>query len=148
MGTKVYIVNVEAAIYKGNQWLIIRRSEKEEHAPGVLSLVGGKVENDSVTSNILEETVKREISEEVGITVSNNIKYLESKLFYSNKGELVVDTVFLCEYQSGEITLDTDEVSDASWMTYAEILSGTDSPEWLVESIKKAEKSRRESAKI
>ncbi len=148
MGTMVYIVNVEAAIYKDNQWLIIRRSEKEEHAPGILSLVGGKVETDSATPNILEETIKREITEEGGITVTNHVNYLESKLFYSSKGEPVVDVVFLCEYQSGKLKLDTDEVSEAGWMTYAEILSGTDSPEWLVESIKKAEKARMESAKI
>ena len=33
MENKLYIVNVEAAIYKGNRWLIIRRSDKEDHAP-------------------------------------------------------------------------------------------------------------------
>ena len=42
MENKLYIVNVEAAIYKGNRWLIIRRSDKEDHAPGLLSLVGGR----------------------------------------------------------------------------------------------------------
>lgn len=148
MGNKVYIVNVEAAIFKDNQWLIIRRSDKEEHAPGVLSLVGGKVEADSPLPNILEETLRREITEEVGITVTNSFNYLDSKLFYTSKGEPVVDIVFLCEYQSGELIPDLDEVSKAYWMTYAEILSYADSPEWLVESIKKAEKSRLESSKI
>lgn len=33
-----YIVNVEAAIYKGDKWLIIKRGEKEEHVPGLLSM--------------------------------------------------------------------------------------------------------------
>lgn len=148
MGTMYYIVNVEAAIYKGNQWLIIKRSEKEEHAPGILSLVGGKVETDSVTSNILEETLRREIREEVGIEVTNDLCYLESKLFYATTGEPVVDMVFLCEYQSGEININPEEVSEAYWMSYPKILSCTDSPEWLIESIKKAEKARMENAKI
>ena len=47
----MFIVNVEGAIYKNDQWLLIRRSEKEEHAGGLLSLVGGKVEKDLITSN-------------------------------------------------------------------------------------------------
>ena len=37
----LFIVNVEGAIYKDEKWLLIRRSEKEEHAGGALSLVGG-----------------------------------------------------------------------------------------------------------
>lgn len=46
----MFIVKVEEAIYKDDKWLLIRRSEKEEHAGG-LSLVGGKVEKDLITSN-------------------------------------------------------------------------------------------------
>ncbi|MGI6561105.1 MAG: NUDIX hydrolase [Clostridia bacterium] len=148
MENKLYIVNVEAAIYKGNRWLIIRRSDKEDHAPGLLSLVGGKVEADSFTPNILEETLKKEIAEEVGITVSSTMYYLESKLFYVNPELPVVDMVFMCEYLAGELKPDNNEVSEAYWMTYPEILSCTDSPEWLIESIKKAEKARIETAKI
>lgn len=30
----MFIVNVEGAIYKNAKWLLIRRSEKEEHAGG------------------------------------------------------------------------------------------------------------------
>lgn len=33
MSNILYIVNVEAAIYKDDKWLIIKRSEKEEHVP-------------------------------------------------------------------------------------------------------------------
>lgn len=43
----MFIVNVEGAIYKNEKWLLIRRSKKEEHAGGLLSLVGGKVELDN-----------------------------------------------------------------------------------------------------
>ena len=44
-------MNVEAAIHKNDKWLIIKRSEKEEHAPGLLALVGGKVETKNVENN-------------------------------------------------------------------------------------------------
>ncbi|CAN7313515.1 hypothetical protein [Paenibacillus sp. LjRoot56] len=40
----MFIVNVEGAVFKEEKWLIIKRSEKEEHAGGSLSLVGGKVD--------------------------------------------------------------------------------------------------------
>jgi hypothetical protein len=43
-GTIMVIVNVEGAIFKNDTWLIIERSKKEEHAGGMLSLVGGKTE--------------------------------------------------------------------------------------------------------
>ena len=37
----MFIVNVEGAIRKNDKWLsIIERSKKEEHAGGLLSLVG------------------------------------------------------------------------------------------------------------
>lgn len=136
----MFIVNVEGAIYKNEKWLLIRRSEKEEHAGGLLSLVGGKVEKDGITSNILEETLKREISEEVGIAVSN-LRYVNSSLFETDKGLTVVNIVFLCEHQSGEpYAKCLDEVSDVFWMSTLEILDDPDLPVYLKENIKLADK--------
>lgn len=63
------IVNVEGAIRKNDKWLVIERSKKEEHAGGWLSLVGGKLDIEGNFSDILERTVKREILEEVGVSV-------------------------------------------------------------------------------
>jgi NADH pyrophosphatase NudC (nudix superfamily) len=143
-----YIVNVEAAIYKGEKWLIIKRGEKEAHAPGLLSMVGGKVETNVAMSNVLEEALQREIMEEVGIKIASKIHYVESKSFVTDKGEMVIDIVFLCTYQSGEPKcISSDEVSDVHWLTFAEVLSNTNSPRWLVESLKKAEKVRLEIEK-
>ena len=45
---KMFIVNVEGAVYKNGKWLLIERSLKEEHAGGTLSLVGGKVEKKEI----------------------------------------------------------------------------------------------------
>lgn len=141
-----YIVNVEAAIYKEDRWLIIKRGEKEEHAPGLLSMVGGKVEINSIMDNVLEETLKREIMEEVGIEIFDKIYYVESKAFLTDKGQMVIDIVFFCKYKSGEAScVSTDEVREIYWMSYEEIISNPNSPKWLVESIKKAEKIKRES---
>lgn len=143
MDTIFYIVNVEAAIYKNDKWLIIKRSEKEEHAPGLLSLVGGKVETSIAEENILENTVRREIMEEIGIKVSEKIYYVESKSFLLESGQVVIDIVFLCKYESGKPKcMSPDEVSEIYWMSSNDILKNQKAPIWLKESIKNVEKIR------
>src|SRR5690606_41716342 len=98
----MFIVNVEAAIRNNEKWLIIERSKKEEHAGGLLSLVGGKVELEGNSKDILERTLIREIYEEVGVEVKDELIYVHSTSFITDKGENVVDVVFLCEYDAGE----------------------------------------------
>lgn len=70
---RMFIVNVEGAIKKNDKWQIIERSEKEEHAGGMLSLVGGKVDIEGSSSGILEKSVKRKILEEVGVKVKDTV---------------------------------------------------------------------------
>lgn len=136
----MFIVNVEGAIYKNKKWLLIRRSEKEEHAGGSLSLVGGKVEKEGTSSDILEKTLIREIAEEVGIEVSN-LRYVNSSSFVTDSGINVVDIVFLCDHESGEaFAKSPDEVDDVIWMTTQQILNNSNLPIYLKENIKLAEK--------
>ncbi|RKL65153.1 DNA mismatch repair protein MutT [Salipaludibacillus neizhouensis] len=136
----MFIVNVEGAIFKNGKWLIIERSKKEEHAGGLLSIVGGKVENEGNSSDILERTVKHEIVEEVGVEVKDNLKYVHSTSFVTDKGERVVDIVFLCEYSSGEaFPKSPDEVERVLWLSTEEVLNHPKSPIYLKESIKRAE---------
>ncbi|MFJ8261184.1 NUDIX hydrolase [Rummeliibacillus sp. NPDC094406] len=136
----MFIVNVEGVIRKNDKWLIIERSKKEEHAGGLLSLVGGKVNIEGNSSDILERTVKREILEEVGVNVKDRINYVHSTSFLTDKGGNVVNIVFLCEYDSGEaFSKSTDEVEAVLWLTTEEILSHPNSPIYLKESIKHAE---------
>jgi ADP-ribose pyrophosphatase YjhB (NUDIX family) len=131
MGNVLYIVNVEAAIYFEDKWLIIKRSDLEEHAPGELSLVGGKVENVLNQDDVLEETLTREIKEEVGVEIYDQPKYIESKVFTPVGCKPIVDIVFMCKYKSGEPKcLSRNEVSDVFWLVY------------LKDSIRKAEKMR------
>lgn len=64
----MFIVNIEGAIRKDNKWIIIERSKKEEHAGGLLSLVGGKVEANNMPS-VLESNLQRKITEEISDSV-------------------------------------------------------------------------------
>ena len=78
MNTPLYIVNIEAAIFKHDKWLLGQRSTREEHAAGSLALIGGKVESAGNEDRILEETLRREIMEEVGVTVHDTMHYVKS----------------------------------------------------------------------
>lgn len=135
----MFIVNVEGAIFNNDKWLIIKRSNKEEHAGGLLSLVGGKVELEGISSDILERTLKREIDEEVGVIVKEKLKYIYSTSFVIGSDKNVVNIVFLCEYASGEaIAKSPDEVASVYWMTAQQIYEHRNAPDYLKESIKKA----------
>ena len=63
----MFVVNVEGAIERNGRYLMIVRGPGESHAPGALSFPGGKVEPTDEAENELESTLRREISEEVGV---------------------------------------------------------------------------------
>lgn len=135
----MFIVSVEGAIYKGDEWLIIRRSEQEEHAAGLLSLVGGKVEKEGFVLDVLEKTLVREIDEEVGIKIKENMQYIYSVSFETDQGEKVVNIIFLCEYESGRARAKSiDEVDEVHWLTTDDILSLKEAPDYVKESIRRA----------
>lgn len=146
MNNKWEIVSVKGAIFKQDQWLVVKRSEKEKHKPGTLSLVGGKVESlGNKIDNILEKNLKREIKEEVGIKVHDNIKYVESKSFITDDGEPAIDIVFLCKHKSGQVYCkDKKEVTEAYWMTLGEILEKANVPQYVEKSLRIAEQLRKE----
>ncbi|MFI8687026.1 NUDIX domain-containing protein [Rossellomorea sp. NPDC077527] len=134
----MYIVNVEGAIHRNGYWLLIRRSEKEEHASGTLSLVGGKCELEGNSTNILERTLQREVFEEVGLKV-NVISYVNSSSFVTDAGVYVIDIVFLCYPDSGEpFAKSPDEVEDVHWLSTDDILSHQDLPDYLKRNIELA----------
>ncbi len=91
-------------VHRGDQLLLA-------HKAGGLypfwSLIAGFVE----ANEALEETVVREIAEEVGVRVKN-IRYAASQPWpYPNN--LMIG--FTAEYAGGEITPDGDEIAEAGW---------------------------------
>ncbi|MEH6938581.1 NUDIX domain-containing protein [Bacillus sp. JJ664] len=135
----MFTVNVEAAINHDGKWLVIERSKKEEHAGGMLSLVGGTVELGQQPIEILESNLKREVLEEVDVEIKN-VNYLYSSAFVTDKNEHVLNIVFLCEYKSGiAYPKSPDEVEDVKWMTSDEIERHSKAPVYLKESIEQAE---------
>lgn len=119
----MFIVVVEAVVEKDGKYLIIKRSDEEEHAPGTYSLPGGKVEVNKLEYDVLEKNLVREVLEETGIEIiPSSINYLESKFFYSGLGEPIIDVVYSCTCDCMDIGyFDKKEVSDVRWLTYKEI---------------------------
>lgn len=137
----LFIVNVEAAVVKDGRYLMVIRSEREAHAAGTLSFPGGKVEYDGPLEAVFEATARREVLEETGITIADEMAYVESKSFGID--EPVVDVVLLCRYQAGEIQPgDPDEVAGIEWLTAEEILAHPRTPPWTASSIRRAEQVR------
>lgn len=132
-------VNVEGAIYKGHKWLMIERSKEESHATGTLAMPGGTLEAYVNVQNALEETLNREIMEETGIEIENEMRYVESKTFTSDNNQKVLDVVFLCKYKGGEAMVKSDEVAAVSWLTTEEIIKNPKTPEWIKQSIRIAD---------
>ncbi len=138
-----YIVNVEAAVLKDGHYLIVVRGEGESHAPGALALPGGKVEDARTATDVLEDTLRRELIEEVGVEVAPNMAYVQSSAFVADDGDPVIDIVFLCRYESGTPTaLDPDEVAAVQWMSLEEIRTAPNVPAWTRHSIEMADQTR------
>ena len=80
----------------------------------------------------IEDTVKREILEEVGIKIKN-IQYLKSQT-WPFPNSLMLG--FKAEYDSGEIKVDGNEILDAKWFSKEEIIkysSDISISSWLID---------------
>ena len=139
-----YIVNIEGAIVRScdKKYLMMVRGAREEYFPGIVTFPGGKVEKAGFLDNVLEETLRREILEEVGVNIHDEMVYVESHSFIGD-GEPCVDVVFLCRYLSGDaVPGDRGEVESVHWMTYDEIFNHPDTQEWTKHSIRQVEQKR------
>jgi NAD+ diphosphatase len=91
--------------------LLLARAHR--HPPGFYSVLAGFVE----PGETLEETVTREIREEVGIEVQN-IEYFGSQPWPFPNSLMIA---FVCDYAGGEIAVQEDEIEDAGWYNPAQL---------------------------
>ena len=138
-----YVVNVEAALVRDDRFLLIVRGANESHAPGMLALPGGKVEQVDAVVAVLEATLRRELREEVGVEIDDNPVYVDSTAFVADDGQPVVNVVFLCRHRAGDARpVAPEEVAQVVWMTAAEVLADPRTPPWLWRSVELAEQRR------
>lgn len=138
-----YISNVEVALWRGDQWLLIRRGEGEAHAAGTLALIGGKTEPDDAGDGVFEATVRREVKEEVGLDLSATpLHYVTSAHFVTDAGVDVLNVVFCGPAPDAEpVVQDPDEVAAVLWLPRAR-LEAHGAPEWTRRYIALADEIR------
>ena len=125
-----FIVSVCAVVYKDNgELLVTERSDKEAQGSGLLSYPGGKIEDieiediEEVKHSIFEETVKRELMEECGVSVyDDSLDLANNHLFKRFDGTYSIMVVFIAKFKSQkDIELDPLEIKDIHWMRFEDI---------------------------
>ncbi len=130
---KHYLIIVECAIECEGKFLIIRRPEGK-HAGGMLSFAGGKVEeqDEADSFDMLRCAFKREMFEELGLTLTGQINYVTSEYFVDSAGVCVINNIFHYKYDVIPVVIPCErEVPWFGWMTREEIYAAESSPEWL-----------------
>ena len=106
----LHVVFVEARIRKDNKYLLAKRSSKDDQAAGNRSVPWGKADME-LCNDIIEETLKREVREEVWVEI-DNLTFLGSSSFIRSSGHHVIGLSFIADHVSGEALPleDQDEV--------------------------------------
>lgn len=130
-----HIVAVKAWVKKGDKYLLARRGMNEVHMPGVWSIPGGKVDDDDETVNILQETLKREVLEEVGVEITDEIDLVYNNAFKRSDGASVVGLTFLCHWKTGEAQ-PLEETLEVGWFTLDELIDKEDVADFLKREIR------------
>ena len=82
--------------------------------------------------------------EETGVTVGA-MTYIRSIRFTMDSGTSIVDTAFLCKYESGNAhPSDPEEVASVEWMSSEEILVHPQTQTWTESVVRAAEELRVE----
>jgi 8-oxo-dGTP diphosphatase len=117
IATKAIIKN------KDNRFLVIFKSDTEEISPNEIDIPGGRLK----FGEIFEDGLKREIKEELGIT----IKIVKlSRAWSLIKDELhLVGLTFLADYVDGEVQLSGEHTS-FKWVNKESIIKGN-YPSWI-----------------
>ncbi len=123
-------VNVEVAVLRDGRYLAVVRGEREEYGAGWLGFPGGTVDWDGPLQNAIEQTARREVFEEVGITLDDPVVYIESHTF-GDAGVPVLDIVVLARSTTGDAWPKApDEVAAVTWMTPGELRADPRTQAW------------------
>lgn len=114
----LHVVFVEAWIKKDDKYLLARRSSKDDQAAGKWAVPGGKVDME-LENRIIENSLKREIMEEVGIE-ADNFKFMTSRSFIRSSGHHVVGLSFRADYKLGE-AMPLEDQDEIRWVTFEEM---------------------------
>lgn len=136
---KLFYVVANVVVYRptDDRCLILKRSEREAVHPGKWCVPGGKLEwadldlakptrrNGEVLDfeNAVEDLLVREAREEAGVTVSRDLKYVNSVAYVRPDGVPTLLIKFAAAYESGEISLEEGSFADYAWVNDEEVKS-------------------------
>lgn len=147
-------VAVTAIVVKDGKYLITRRTLIKKRFPGVWTVPGGKLETsdyvnlpkdtDNAWYNVLENVVRREVREEVGLEIKN-IDYVISLVTLDGGTPLLVISCS-ADWASGDVVLQEDETDQYAWISSEEaknykLIDGIDKELLMVDKRRKGKKS-------
>ena len=131
MDYKLFEIVTTAIIIRDVKYLITQRSMTKKRFPGMWTVPGGHLETEDYEAlpkdtenywyNVLEQVLKREVKEEVGLDIKN-IKYLTSLAFEREDGIPTLIVSLYADNDGDEIVL-SDELSDYKWVNLEEAKS-------------------------
>lgn len=137
-----YVVNVDGAVVRDDEYLLIERGADETHAAGTLAFPGGKMEAPPGTDDAVAATARRELREEVGIEVGA-VTQVCSSTFEADDGTPCLNVVTLCERVGGEARVrEPDEVAAVHWLPPAALRDHPDAPPYLLEYVERIDAIR------
>lgn len=149
-------VAITCIVVKDGKYLITRRSPTKKRFPGKWTVPGGKLEikdymhlkkdTEFYWYNVLEQVLKREVKEEVGLDIKN-IEYVTSLATVHDDGapSLVISCV--ADWDGGEVRVQPDETDQYAWITLEESKS-YDLLDGIYEELVMTERMRTKNEKI
>ncbi|MDB5194602.1 MAG: hydrolase [Parcubacteria group bacterium] len=126
---ELHRVTATCVIYKGEEFLITRRSLEKKFLPGKWHVPGGGVTTDDYTNlpkggqdqwyHPLSSAIRREVREEVNLEIGEP-EYFNDLAFIKPDGLAVLNVCFFAPYASGEVALDADTM-DYKWVRLEEL---------------------------
>ncbi|OGL52758.1 hypothetical protein A3K55_01360 [Candidatus Shapirobacteria bacterium RBG_13_44_7] len=119
--SKLHSVIVNAVVEKNEKILTSQRSFEEAHEPGKWTIPGGKIEKtEGNVFNIVEKTCAREVEEETGVKIKEDVHLITDNTFIRSNGQHVIALVCLCHWKSGKAQPLEDTIK-TKWISEDEI---------------------------
>lgn len=126
--TMLHSIIVNALIVKDKKILISQRGLNEGHDPDKWTIPGGKIEQtEGNVWNILEATLKKEVKEEVGLEISDDISLVTNNTFIRTGGQHVIAMIFICYWVRGGAKA-AEDTNAVAWITEKDLVSYDFSP--------------------
>jgi len=122
-------VVITAIVVKDGKFLVTKRVSTKKRFPNKWTVAGGRLQTSDYTSrpkdtedywyNVLEETLKREVMEEVGLAIGN-VQYVTSCARVHEDGAPSLVIACMADWLDGEVKLQPEETDDYAWVSVEE----------------------------